>query len=41
VETWRDELVNDFEESVFAQHPELADIKQRLYGLGATYASMS
>ena len=41
VETWREELVNDFEESVFAQHPELADIKRRLYNMGATYAAMS
>ena len=41
VETWRQELVNDFEESVFARHPELADVKQRLYDMGATYAAMS
>lgn len=41
VETWKEELVNDFEESVFALHPELATIKERLYQLGATYAAMS
>lgn len=41
VETWRDELTNDFEHSVFALHPEIAAIKQRLYDLGATYAAMS
>jgi len=41
VDTWRHELTNDFEESVFALHPEIAHIKQRLYGLGATYAAMS
>ena len=41
VETWRDELTNDFERSVFALHPEIAAIKQRLYDLGATYAAMS
>ncbi len=41
VETWKEELVNDFEESVFALHPELAAIKERLYQLGATYAAMS
>lgn len=41
VETWKKELVNDFEESVFALHPELAAIKERLYQLGATYAAMS
>ena len=41
VETWRNELTNDFERSVFAHHPELATIKERLYLLGATYAAMS
>ena len=34
-------LTNDFEEGVFALHPEIADIKARLYGQGAAYASMS
>ena len=33
--------MNDFEESIFPQHPELAAIKQRLYALGARYAAMS
>ena len=41
IETWKDELVNDFEAPVFARHPILADIKQRLYDLGAAYAAMS
>lgn len=41
VETWRGRLTNDFEQSVFAQHPELGRIKQRLYDLGAVYAAMS
>ena len=41
VETWRDDLTNDFEKSVFALHPEIGDIKDRLYDLGATYAAMS
>ena len=41
VETWRDELVNDFERSVFALHPEIAAIKEQLYELGAVYAAMS
>ena len=41
VETWRESLTNDFEESVFALHPELAKIKERLYNMGATYAAMS
>ena len=41
VETWKEELVNDFEKSVFAVHPELAQVKQQLYNIGATYAAMS
>ena len=41
IDTWRDTLINDFEESVFALHPEIGDIKQRLYDIGATYAAMS
>lgn len=41
VETWRETLVNDFEESVFALHPEIGDIKQQLYDMGATYAAMT
>ncbi|MBQ4392463.1 MAG: 4-(cytidine 5'-diphospho)-2-C-methyl-D-erythritol kinase [Prevotella sp.] len=41
VDTWRDELVNDFEQSVFALHPEIGAVKQQLYGLGAVYAAMS
>ncbi len=32
---------NDFERSVFPQHPILADIKQRLSDAGAAFASMS
>ena len=41
VDMWRDRLVNDFEKSVFALHPEIAEVKHRLYALGAVYASMS
>ena len=41
VGTWREELVNDFEHSVFTLHPEIGDIKEQLYGLGAVYAAMS
>ena len=41
VETWRAELVNDFEQSVFALHPEIGALKSRLYDLGAVYAAMS
>ena len=41
IETWKEELVNDFEEPIFKMHPELAAIKQKLYDRGAVYASMS
>lgn len=41
IEEWRGLLVNDFEASLFPQHPQLADLKQRLYDLGAIYASMT
>lgn len=41
IDTWRNELVNDFEPSVFAKLPVLAEVKQKLYDLGAIYASMS
>ena len=41
IEEWKNCLVNDFEESVFAQYPELAEIKQDFYNRGAVYAAMS
>lgn len=41
MERWKDLVVNDFERTVFAAHPELARIKQSLYDSGAVYASMS
>lgn len=41
IETWKNELVNDFEAPIFAMHPELAAIKQSLYDAGAVYAAMS
>lgn len=39
--SWRGEVVNDFEPGVFMLHPRIAAVKQRLYEMGATYASMS
>lgn len=41
VEDWREKVVNDFEATVFAKHPELAEIKNNLYASGAVYASMT
>ena len=34
-------LINDFEQTVFPLHPEIAEIKQRLLSAGALYAAMS
>lgn len=41
VESWKDSIINDFEESVFPQFPAIGAIKTELYHLGAVYASMS
>lgn len=41
IKTWKKELKNDFEPSVFALFPEIEAIKNQLYALGAVYASMS
>ena len=41
VSTWREELKNDFEETVFAKYPALSSVKERLYANGALYAAMS
>jgi len=38
---WAGKMVNDFEESIFANHPLLSDIKKELYHQGAVYAAMS
>ena len=35
------EATNDFEDTVFVAHPEIAEIKQRLLDAGAVYAAMS
>ena len=41
IEKWKDFLVNDFEEVIFKQHPQLLEIKTELYARGALYAAMS
>lgn len=38
---WKDCIVNDFEQSVSLRHPEIKIIKEKLYNIGAEYASMS
>lgn len=41
VSEWKNNLRNDFEASVFRQHPIIDHIKQSLYHAGASYAGMS
>ena len=41
VPEWKGLLVNDFEATVFAKYPALAELKQSLYDRGAVYAAMS
>jgi 4-diphosphocytidyl-2-C-methyl-D-erythritol kinase len=41
VESWKDNVTNDFEITVFNKIPQLAEYKEDLYKRGAVYASMS
>jgi len=41
VEEWRELVVNDFEQTVFAVHPVIRLLKDAFYADGALYASMS
>lgn len=41
IESWKENLMNDFERSVFKHFPELQEVKDKLYAEGAIYASMS
>jgi len=41
VQNWKDHVVNQFESSVFKHYPEIGQLKDRMYELGAVYASMS
>lgn len=38
---WKQNLSNDFEQSIFGLYPELANTKETLYQMGAIYASMT
>lgn len=38
---WKQNLVNDFEDSVFEKHPEIQKVKEYLYENGAVYSAMS
>jgi 4-diphosphocytidyl-2-C-methyl-D-erythritol kinase len=41
LDEWKDCLKNDFEHSVFSKYPAIRELKDKLYSLGAMYASMS
>ncbi len=41
IKEWKGVIVNDFEKTVFKNHPKIAELKQTLYDLGANYSTMS
>lgn len=41
IETWKNELLNDFEKPVFAKYPSIKEIKDTMYRNGAVYAAMT
>ena len=41
VENWKGLIKNDFEDSVFLNHPLIKDIKEKMYTKGAVYACMT
>ncbi len=41
IERWKDQLLNDFENKVFKDQPDIVDVKDKLYAAGALFASMS
>lgn len=41
ISEWKNYMFNDFEKSIFPQFPKIEEIKNKLYSLGAIYASMS
>ncbi|HAL82944.1 MAG TPA: 4-(cytidine 5'-diphospho)-2-C-methyl-D-erythritol kinase [Mucilaginibacter sp.] len=41
IKEWKNHIKNDFENSVFKNHPEIRGVKAALYEAGAIYASMS
>lgn len=41
VSTWKDVLINDFERALFPDYPEISQLKEKLYQMGALYASMT
>ena len=41
VKMWKECIVNDFEAALFPEYPILKEYKEKLYGFGALYASLS
>jgi len=41
ISSWKRHFTNDFEENIFSRYPEIGEIKDKLYKLGAIYASMT
>lgn len=41
LDEWKNLVINDFEKSVFSMFPQLSNLKELLYRLGAVYVSMS
>ncbi|MCB9361360.1 MAG: 4-(cytidine 5'-diphospho)-2-C-methyl-D-erythritol kinase [Flavobacteriales bacterium] len=41
IETWKNEIKNDFEDSVFTNYPAIKELKEKMYKEGALYASMT
>jgi 4-diphosphocytidyl-2-C-methyl-D-erythritol kinase len=41
INEWKENIVNDFEQSIFPNHPVIKEMKDEIYRAGAVYASMS
>ena len=41
IENWKNTMKNDFENSIFSNHPEIEKIKSNMYKDGAKFASMT
>ena len=41
IEDWKNTVINDFETGIFRKFPEIGEIKEEMYRIGALYASMS
>ena len=41
ISNWKNSIANDFEASIFSNHNEIEALKNKMYSLGAEYASMS